>query len=79
MGKSIKTHRKLCVHAQFSVHLTEKCLKQKSVKKIQLWKTICQTFYLTPRSGVETQVENSGNRLWDTEPQPFYQTLSVQE
>lgn len=32
MGKNIKTHRKLCVHAQFSVHLTEKCFKQKSVK-----------------------------------------------
>jgi len=32
MGKSIIKHRKLCVRAQFSVHLTEKCLKQKSVK-----------------------------------------------
>ena len=32
MRKRIKTHRKLCVCAQFSVHLTEKCLKQKSVK-----------------------------------------------
>jgi len=25
-------HGKLCIRAQFSVHLTEKCLKQKSVK-----------------------------------------------
>jgi hypothetical protein len=36
MGKKHKTHRKLCFHAQFSVHITENCLKQKSVKKIQL-------------------------------------------
>jgi len=36
MGKGIKKHRKLCICAQFSVHLTEKFLKQKSVKKIQL-------------------------------------------
>jgi hypothetical protein len=32
MGKSIKTYRKLGVRAQFSVHITENCLKQKSVK-----------------------------------------------